>query len=465
MKTLVLIPLILSLAAAPLGAETLEERLRELEETIRRQSESLLQQQKALEELKGELKTRTAGAPKAEPSREPAPPPRDYLRDDRSRGIYAPTASPIIPYTLTPPKTPSLANPAIELVLDTLYYSSSLSPGEVATRNIPGFLRVPEAFREGFNLRAAEFSIFAPVDPYFNLYATIPITEDGAEVEEAYFLTTSLPAGFQGKGGKFRSGFGRLNAFHPHDWDFVDDPLPYRLFIGGQGLIEKGAQLTYLPNLPIYTLLGAEVLQGDNDLLFGPGARSGPHAYVGFIKASLDFGVHHTILFGGSVAGGQTRTSSFAPATEFRGDSLLYGLEFTHKWKIKEKRRLLVQSEYLLRHQKGDLIDSAAARTDSLRRTQDGWYIYSLYQLDRWRIGARYDLMEIFQNDVNRAERKQVFSGRPYRLAGVLEFNPTEFSRIRLQYNYDRSAPADKENHEVFLQFILGVGAHGAHPF
>jgi hypothetical protein len=57
------------------------------------------------------------------------------------------------------------------------------------------------------------------------------------------------------------------------------------------------------------------------------------------------------------------------------------------------------------------------------------------------------------------------YSGQPYRATGSLEFNPTEFSRIRLQYNYDKSARAEKENHEVFLQVILGVGAHGAHPF
>lgn len=462
MKALALIPLILSLAAAPLWAETLEERIGKLEEEIRRQAESLQEQQEVLEELKGQLKAPKAENLTPEASGKIAPPARDYRRDDRSRGIYASTASPLIPYSLTPQKTPSLANPAINMVLDTFYYSSNLSPEELATRNIPGLRRAPEAFREGFNLRAAEFAIFAPVDPYFNLYATIPITEEGAEVEEAYFLTTALPAGFQVKGGKFRSGFGRFNAFHTHDWDFVDEPLPYRFFIGGEGLIEKGGQLTYLPNLPIYTLLGVEVLQGDNDLLFGPGARSGPHAFVGFLKTSLDFGDHHTVLFGGSVATGQTRTSSFAPATEFRGDSILYGLEFTYKWKPKPKRGLLIQSEYLSRHQKGELIDSAAARTDSFRRSQDGWYVYGLYHLNRWTVGARYDLMEIFKDDVDRAGAKQVFSGRPYRFAGVLTFSPTEFSRLRLQYNYDKSDPTGRVNHEILLQVILAIGAHGA---
>ena len=56
------------------------------------------------------------------------------------------------------------------------------------------------------------------------------------------------------------------------------------------------------------------------------------------------------------------------------------------------------------------------------------------------------------------------YSGQPYRWTGALEFNPTEFSRIRLQYNYDKSDP-QKENQEIFLQFILAIGTHGAHAY
>jgi hypothetical protein len=73
--------------------------------------------------------------------------------------------------------------------------------------------------------------------------------------------------------------------------------------------------------------------------------------------------------------------------------------------------------------------------------------------------------MALFKDDYNLAGENIVFPGRPYRLTGSVEFNPTEFSRIRLQYNYDKSARAEKENNEIFLQFILAIGAHGAHPF
>ena len=450
------------LGAPHAWAESLEERIKKLEETIQKQQEVLKEQQKALEDLKEQSKQ----AKVAEPLPAAPAPPRDYRLDDRSRGIYVPTASPLTPYSLTKQSaTPGLMNPAISLILDTEYYHSSLSKAELQSRSTPGFIGPQDPpFDEGFNLRSAELAFFAPVDPYFNLYATLPVTENGVELEEAYFVTTSLPAGLQVKGGKFKSGFGRFNAFHPHAWDFVDAPIPYKLFFGGdgEGLIEKGAQLTYLPNLPIYTILGAEVLQGENDTLFGP--DGGPHAYTGFVKSSLDFGANQSILFGGSVVGGKTNTTSFAPNTLFQGTSVLYGLEFTYKWKPSRWRSFVLQSEYLYRHQKGDLTDAVSLTTDSLKRNQDGFYAQALFQIDRWRIGARFDRMAIFKDEVIRAGEKQNYSGQPYRWTGSLEFNPTEFSRVRLQYNYDQSDP-NKLNQEIFLQFLLAVGAHGAHAY
>jgi hypothetical protein len=462
------------------ATDDLESRIRMLEETLKKQQNTMEEQQKIIDDLKAQVRTvksaeETKKGESVTVSPETAKPAaaqgRDYRLDDRSRGIYVESASPVTPYNLTKQtSTPSLLNPAISLTLDTFYYNSNLSNAELDSRNSPGFLKSPLFHDDqGFNLRSAELTFFAPVDPYFNLYATIPFSEgEGAELEEAYFVTTSLPAGFQVKGGKFKSGFGRFNAFHPHAWDFVDAPLPYKLFFGGEGegLTEKGAQLTYLPPLPIYTILGAEILQGDNDTLFGPDAQSGPHAYTGFAKASLDIADNHTILFGASVTGGKTKTDTVANDTEFRGDSVLYGGEFTYKWRPSKYNSFTLQSEYLLLDQDGDLDDLVNLTSNSLERLQDGLYIQALYQWERWRIGARYGLMELFTSDYILGGENITFSGRPYVWTGALEYNPSEFSRIRLQYNYDRSDRSLAEaNQEIFLQLILAVGAHGAHPF
>lgn len=359
----------------------------------------------------------------------------------------------------------ALANPNISLILNTFFYNSNLSSSELEGWTIPGYINEGAAAAKGFNLESAELFIFAPVDSYFNLYATMPVAEDGVELEEAYFITTSLPDGIQVKGGKFKSGFGRINGQHPHQWDFADSPLVYKALIGEEGIIEKGVQLTWLPALPFYTVLGAEVLQGDNEFLFGSDAKSGPHAYAAFARLSFDVTDSSTILFGPSIATGKTKTGTIAEDTEFAGDSTLYGLEFTYKWNPSRNRGIVLQSEYLLRKQDGDLTDAITATTEQLERNQDGVYVQALYKSGRWKLGARYDALDLIKDDYILAGAAQDFGSAPWRATAAVEYNPTEFSRVRLQYNHDKASRTDEVNREIYLQFVLGIGAHSAHPF
>jgi uncharacterized coiled-coil protein SlyX len=426
-------------------AADIESRLNALEETIKQQGKTIEEQQMVIKELREALKkNKQKEVVKTEEQ------PVDVEKSQKATGLFGAS---------------NLMNPNISLILDTFGYTSNLKQSELENRGIPGYTDEGLPYRKGVNLESAELFLFAPVDPYFNLYATIPVTEDGVELEEAYFLTTSLPYGIQVKGGKFKSGLGRINGQHPHAWDFLDAPLPYRAFMGGEGITEKGAQLNYLPPLSFYTLIGIEVLQGENETLFGPDARTGPHAFAAFAKASFDIGDNSTILVGQSVISGSTRTDTIADDTEFSGTSTLCDTEVTFKWKPSKNQSFTLQSEYLYRYQDGDLEDTAASTSEPLKRVQDGLYVQSIYQMHRWRLGVRYDVLGLFKDDYILSGTDQDFGKDPWRVSGMLEFNPTEFSRIRLQYNHDRSGRDGKTNQEWFLQFVMGIGAHGAHPF
>ena len=47
-----------------------------------------------------------------------------------------------------------------------------------------------------------------------------------------------------------------------------------------------------------------------------------------------------------------------------------------------------------------------------------------------------------------------------------LTYYPSEFSKIRVQYNYDRSQFLKEEDaHSFYVQFEILFGAHGAHKF
>jgi hypothetical protein len=46
----------------------------------------------------------------------------------------------------------------------------------------------------------------------------------------------------------------------------------------------------------------------------------------------------------------------------------------------------------------------------------------------------------------------------------MLDWSPSEFSRVRLQLARDRSRPGAGDN-QLWLQYQMSLGAHGAHSF
>ena len=435
--------LVFGFVTATAFAQTQDERLNTLEETVKKQEKTIEDQQQSIDALKkNAVKQEDQGVTQA--AKDSSSP--------KASGLFGGSA---------------FTNPNISLVLDTFYYTSNLSNDELANRGIPGFTTQGLDQRNGFNLDSAELFIFSPVDPYLNLYSNIPFTEKGVSIEEAYVVTTDLPEGWQLKGGKFKSNFSRLDAQHPHAWDFWDIALPYRAFLGSEGLGgEKGVQLTWLPAWSIYTQIGAEVLQGENDLLFGQDAHDGPHAFAFFVKGSIDTSDYSTFYIGPSVLFGKTDNSNVLPGTEVRGNSALYGMEAVWKWKPASREALTIQSEYLLLTQSGNTIDPTThAIIDSLRRRQDGFYIQAIYRKNRWGVGARYDALNIFSDTFELSGIQRNFSGTPHRETASLEYNPSEFTRVRLQLAHDLSDPSGRTNNEAILQFNFSIGAHPAHSF
>jgi hypothetical protein len=336
--------------------------------------------------------------------------------------------------------------------------------------------------KRGFNLNYAELYLYAPVDPYFDLYATIPFSEDGAKVEEAYAVTRGLPFGFQFKVGKFRSSFGRLNAQHPHVWDFANQPLVYKVFLGDDGLTEKGVQFNWLAPTPFYLLFGVEVLQGENEQSFGTegfkvgsekvGDTKKPNLYVGFVKTSFDVG-NLSFLTGLSFATGHSRINHLEGdhPHAFAGKTKLYGFDLTAKYMIDSYRYISFQGEYLYRDQKGTEYEyddtTGDLETGELKKKQGGFYTQLVFKFDRrWRAGVQYNLIN--KNDVKKnGEKKNLPDNLPAYYA-MLEYNPTEFSRIRFQVGQNRAFFHDgsrKTVNEFILQFNFAIGAHGAHPF
>lgn len=379
--------------------------------------------------------------------------------------------------------------PDISLILDFSYVNRNLTDSTYKKVEIPGFnhgffhshdehTHAPFNSERGFNLNYGELYISQTVDPYFDLVGIFHLSEDAFEIEEGYFRTRSLPFNTQLKVGKFYSKFGRLNEQHHHVWDFVDSPLIYRAVFGEHNLLEKGIGLTWLAPTPFYLLLGTEVFQGDNENNFN---REGidddnkgihisdsqkPNLHTFFIKPSFDIG-KATILGGISYAGGKTRINHLTDEEPHAvaGTTKIYGLDLTVRYNLDSYRYITWQSEWILRDFKGKKYsyNNNNLTVNNLKKQQAGFYTQVIYKFDqRWRVGARYDLIN--KNDINGIDRY----GDLYRYSAMIDFLPSEFSRIRLQYNYDKSLFMDsgrKTNQEIILQFNMAIGGHGAHNF
>jgi hypothetical protein len=388
---------------------------------------------------------------------------------------------------ITPTSQRSLLN--LSLIVDTSFVARNPNDQEFKHLEIPGLYHKHEGNghghgalneKRGFNLNYAELHLYAPVDPYFDLYATIPFSEGGAEVEEAYAVTRGLPFGFQFKVGKFRSSFGRLNAQHPHAWDFANQPLVYKVFLGDDGLKEKGVQLNWLAPTPFYLLFGVEVLQGENEQSFGTegfkvddvevGDTRKPNLYLGFVKTSFDVG-NLSVLTGLSFATGHSRVNHLDAdhPHAFAGKTKLYGFDLTAKYMIDSYRYISFQGEYLYRDQKGTEYEfhDNTLETEELKKKQGGFYTQLVFKFDRrWRAGVQYNLIN--KNDVKRNGVKADLPSKLPAYYAMLEYSPTEFSRIRFQVGQNRAFfhNGSRETvNEFILQFNFAIGAHGAHPF
>jgi hypothetical protein len=321
------------------------------------------------------------------------------------------------------------------------------------------------------------------VDPYFRGQAAVvlqidPEGETTIEAEEAYFETMALPWNLQVKGGQYFTEFGRLNPTHPHTWDFVDLPLVNGRFFGEDGLRNPGARVSWLMPTPFYSelFLGVQNSQGETaysfrdshegDLLFGrpaqdPGVHNlGDLLYAPRYAVSFNLADAHTVVLGGSGAFGPNATGAHT-------DTQIYGVDLYYKWKPAWHSKgfpfVSWQTEWMARRYEAAAFAGDANNPALPAETLRDWGLYSQISYGfhpRWIASLRGDFVRgeqaALEPDPNRDQR--------WRVAPAITFLPTEFSKVRLQYNFD-----DRENmgqdHSVWLQFEFLLGAHAAHRY
>ena len=329
-------------------------------------------------------------------------------------------------------------NPSIGIILNGKYSAYSQSDSE-----IKGFGIGHEGERgsEGLAVDHSELNFSASIDDKFTGSLTAAIASHGSsdhvELEEAYIKTSpgfNLPVGLSIKAGRAFWTLGYLNEHHAHteeDAHHEED----------------------------------DHHEEDNH------TEEGASAYSLFARLGGDIGMNQTWRIGGywlrsNVRGRESNEHNIS----FYGRSDLYAVDFRYTWAPTGNQRnkeLILQGEVFFRSEQGTYNDEGGNAYDvAFDDSASGWYAQSVYKFQQqWRVGYRYTALRSPGTPTGLIGTDLDSEGHnPYIHSIMADWTNSEFSRIRLQYNNDKTAKGQTDN-QLILQYTMSIGAHGAHKY
>jgi hypothetical protein len=408
-----------------------------------------------------------------------------------------------LPKAPTPPTTsaPALASQRlggvtlrlIDLSLDVLAGAGGSTVGDEELQRLEGGDHDPR--KNGFTLQNVELSLAGAIDPYFTgethlVFFVDPANGDTTvEMEEAFLTTTGLPFGLQVKAGFFFTEFGLMNPTHPHAWHWQDQPIINTRVFGPDGMRQAGLRVGWFLPVPWSSelLLGAQNANGEimasflaNEEFFGErpiGGRpfvarsvTGPQDLVYLVRWVNFWNLRDDV---GAQLGG---SAVFGPnASGPDGRTTIYGGDLKVRWRPGNHFRgwpfLLWESEIIRRDYKADSFDGTDPTGNPLTlpaQTLHDWGLYTqlLYGFSYgWAAGVRFEYASGSGASVG-GRAADPFRDDRYRVSPLLVWHPSEFSRLRLQYNYDRADHlTQRDAHTVWLGLEFLYGAHPAHKY
>ncbi len=466
MTTLIALCL-LSLLSSTAFAQTLEDRLKALEETVQRQGQ-IIRELRSLQEP-GKKREQTTDVKDASPGEiegaagqtMPAVEMQQQVQELKEKVDQVAEAQ---------TKTfPSIFNPAIGLVGETIFGYRSKGPSQTGSDRPGGF----DVFQRSVELNAA-----AAVDPYAKAYAVINATADPVTgeanlgVEEAALQTTSLPGNLEVKAGRFFGEFGRLGYIHDHELPFVNRPLALAQYIGGESRTD-GLQVNWLLPIDHYVSLTAGVgdqFGGDNPPnSVGDFRRASGMNYWSRLATYFDLTPDISIEPGISGLWNPKTNAQWAdpggvnpPFPTVGGNTLterarrLYGADLVLSYKPLRNNQfegVVWGTELLYSDNHYDLSTTSGSPLPGSSVGALGMYSYLTYKFHRqWSSGFLFERVE---NEVNKQDITYAYS--PY-----VTWSLSHWNQLRLQYTHtDHSAAAGRPaDNAVYLQWAWIIGAH-----
>ncbi|MGB7182872.1 MAG: hypothetical protein WA888_04050 [Burkholderiaceae bacterium] len=365
--------------------------------------------------------------------------------------------------TTTEPKG-TFSGLKLGLVLDGSYASRELALGRRA---------------KGLGLGHTELSASANIDDWFRGQATVALDnhegELEVELEEAYLETLALPAGLTMRGGRFLSQIGYLNSQHLHTDDFAERPLLYRAFLGNH-YFDDGIRLNYVIPTDFFWRVGVEAFNGGS--LVGESTNEPSVGALTFsTRFGSDIGTNQSWQLGLGYL--RNRLNAVEEADEDEADAEngsgdhdsehgdehgaayagknMFIADLVWKWAPNgnnRTRQLRLSAEY------ARITDLSALAINDQRH--EAWYLSAVYRFNpRWEAGVRFGDLK-----VSIAEDDEIHRGRLQETSLMLAYKRSEFSAFRLQFTKQNNKNEfSTATDSIMLQYVMSLGAHGAHSF
>lgn len=351
--------------------------------------------------------------------------------------------------------------------------------------------------KRGFTIQQAELQVNGDVDEWLTAQAVMVMFlepdsgETVVELEEAFLQTSSLANGFQAKVGHYFTEFGRVNPLHPHAWDWQDQPVILSRVFGAEGMRAPGARVSWLAPTHQYLEFFVAGQNGNGGTMSSflaseeayeeggiggrfftdgaDGARSGSDiVWSGRVATTFHMGPDAALGLGASVAFGPNATGPDA-------DTTITGVDFAYQSRPADAVGVTgfvrLQGEYVWRDfDAGEQVDTDTVGSPVLpgeTLKDHGGYLYGLVGWDNgFACGVRCDLASGSSQsylgggsfgrgaDATRADR--------LRISPLVQYQISQSSRMRLQYNYDDSDHLPRRAHSVWLGFEILLGSQPA---
>jgi hypothetical protein len=234
---------------------------------------------------------------------------------------------------------------------------------------------------------------------------------------------------------------------HAHAFPFIDAPIIHRRLLGNEGLNESGVSAAALIPVSWFSEFTLQALTLQNDALFNH-YTSGEIGGLAHWKNLWDLNDSLTMEFGLSGVTGKN---------QFGRKASVLGSDLTFKWRPVEGGKyhaLVWQSEYLLGQRPG-LTDAVTSESTQKLGGFATWLQVQFAQ--RWWVQARYEYVGLPHSPPLAVATKE---------SVLLGFFPSEFSGLRLQYDWLQDRARTRINdHAIAFQYNISIGAHPAHAY